>query len=102
MCQPPTGYADRADAWVNSGALLSRMNFAVMLSSGERLARGGPGLRQGFGPRESAGTPVTQAQITEQVLAGDLSENTRLTIAKATTEAQKMALLLGSPDFQRR
>jgi uncharacterized protein (DUF1800 family) len=45
---------------------------------------------------------VPQAQITEQVLAGDLSENTRLTIAKATTEAQKIALLLGSPDFQRR
>ena len=23
MCQPPTGYADRADAWVNTGALLA-------------------------------------------------------------------------------
>ena len=27
-CQPPTGYADRAEAWVNTGALLNRMNFA--------------------------------------------------------------------------
>jgi uncharacterized protein (DUF1800 family) len=25
-CQPPTGYSDKADAWVNSGALLNRMN----------------------------------------------------------------------------
>src|SRR5262249_46314635 len=26
MCQPPTGYADRAEAWVNTGGLLNRMN----------------------------------------------------------------------------
>jgi uncharacterized protein (DUF1800 family) len=101
MCQPPTGYADKADAWVNTGALLSRMNFAVMLSTGDRLTRG-PGRGRGFAPAPSSTPGVTQAQIAEQVLAGDLSENTRLTIAKATTEPQKIALLLGSPDFQRR
>lgn len=32
LCQPPTGYKDTADAWVNSGALISRMNFAVELA----------------------------------------------------------------------
>ena len=32
MCQPPTGYADSADAWVNAGALVNRMNFAVRLA----------------------------------------------------------------------
>ncbi len=31
MCQPPTGYKDTGDAWVNTGALVSRMNFAVRL-----------------------------------------------------------------------
>ena len=31
MCQPPTGYTDTADAWVNTGALVSRMNFALQL-----------------------------------------------------------------------
>ena len=31
MCQPPTGYKDTADAWVNTGALVSRMNFALRL-----------------------------------------------------------------------
>ena len=39
-CQPPTGYADRADAWVNSGALLNRMNFAVALTSGRMRTLG--------------------------------------------------------------
>ena len=29
QCQPPTGYDDTADAWVNTGALVSRMNFAL-------------------------------------------------------------------------
>lgn len=29
--QPPTGYDDAAASWINSGALLARMNFAVAL-----------------------------------------------------------------------
>ncbi|MBK5297166.1 MAG: DUF1800 domain-containing protein [Vicinamibacteria bacterium] len=39
LCQPPTGYKDTADAWVNSGALISRMNFAVELANGKASAR---------------------------------------------------------------
>ena len=42
QCQPPTGYADRADAWVNTGALLARMNFAVQLASGRLRGVGAP------------------------------------------------------------
>ncbi len=89
MCQPPTGYSDRADAWVNTGALLNRMNFAVRISE--------DGLRTS---RRDA--PVTQEQIAAEALAGDLSPTTVQTIARATTESQRIALLLGSPDFQRR
>src|SRR3970282_145627 len=36
-CQPPTGYSMTADAWVNTGALLARMNLAVQLISGTAL-----------------------------------------------------------------
>jgi len=32
QCQPPTGYKDTADVWINTGALVSRMNFALMLA----------------------------------------------------------------------
>ncbi|MEM8933875.1 MAG: DUF1800 family protein, partial [Acidobacteriota bacterium] len=32
--QAPTGYPDRADHWVNTGALLERMNFGLQLASG--------------------------------------------------------------------
>jgi uncharacterized protein (DUF1800 family) len=40
FCQPPTGYDDTASTWVSSGALVSRMNFAVKL--GENTL---PGVR---------------------------------------------------------
>ncbi|HKT69624.1 MAG TPA: DUF1800 domain-containing protein, partial [Terriglobales bacterium] len=33
-CQPPNGYSMMADAWVNSSALLNRMNFALALATG--------------------------------------------------------------------
>ena len=36
LCQPPTGYADTADAWINTGALVARMNFATRLSGGDQ------------------------------------------------------------------
>jgi uncharacterized protein (DUF1800 family) len=96
QCQPPTGYADRADAWVNTGALLSRMNFAVALTDG-RLR----GLRA---PASLLNAPLETARdtITDQVLAGDLSSSTRTTVEKASRSSQAVALLLGSPEFQRR
>ncbi|HET9528822.1 MAG TPA: DUF1800 domain-containing protein [Blastocatellia bacterium] len=33
MYQPPTGYPDKAEQWVNTGALLERLNFGLALSS---------------------------------------------------------------------
>ena len=41
-CQPPTGYSMTADAWVNTGALLNRMNFALQLVSGGQQLQIGP------------------------------------------------------------
>jgi uncharacterized protein (DUF1800 family) len=40
--------------------------------------------------------------ITGEVLAGQLSEQTRSTVAKASNAQQGLALLLGSPEFQRK
>lgn len=34
FCQPPTGYDDTAATWAASGALVSRVNFAVDLAAG--------------------------------------------------------------------
>ncbi|MGB2715522.1 MAG: DUF1800 domain-containing protein [Vicinamibacterales bacterium] len=95
FCQPPTGYADRADAWVNTGALLNRMNFAVSLTQGKLR-----GLKRG-GPIDASAAPDREA-LFQTALAGDVSASTRATVAKATTTAQSIALILGSPEFQKR
>jgi uncharacterized protein (DUF1800 family) len=84
MCQPPTGYVDRADAWVNTGALINRMNFALQLVSGRMRA---------VQPGDAAAGAA---------LAGDISPSTAATIAKASDPKQVAALTLGSPEFQRR
>ena len=84
MCQPPTGYSDKAEAWVNTGALLDRMNFALQLVNGRMRA-----VQPGTGEVGAA-------------LAHDLSEATAATIARATDPKQVAALTLGSPEFQRR
>jgi uncharacterized protein (DUF1800 family) len=97
QCQPPTGYADRADAWVNTGALLNRMNFAVSLTNGKMRGARGSGA-----PPAAVSLETSRDTVIGQVLAGDISETTRSTVAKATQPSQAVALLLGSPEFQRR
>jgi uncharacterized protein (DUF1800 family) len=96
MCQPPTGYADRADAWVNTGALLARMNFAVSLTTPR--FRGG---RANAGAA-SADPATTRDALVANVLGRDLSAETTATIAKAEQTPQAIALVLGSPEFQKR
>jgi uncharacterized protein (DUF1800 family) len=85
QCQPPTGYSDSADAWVNAGALLNRMNFAAALTSNQ--------LR---------GISIPDPPAIGPALEPELSESTRATIARAATPRQALALTLGAPEFQRR
>ncbi len=45
QCQPPTGYKDTADAWINTGALVARMNVANRIARNDQtlaLALGSP------------------------------------------------------------
>jgi len=98
-CQPPTGYADKAEAWVNTGALLNRMNFAVSLTASRQQRGAGVRPLQGRG---GAGPSITSDALVASALAGELSETTAATVRKATTPSQALALVLGSPEFQRR
>ena len=86
MAQPPTGYADDAAAWVNSGALVARINFALALT-GNTI----PGIRV-----DSDTDPLAAAGI-------DLTPETRRTLAgKNDAEPSVIAgLVIGSPEFQR-
>jgi uncharacterized protein (DUF1800 family) len=94
--QPPTGYSEKADAWINSGALLNRMNFAVALTSGQMRILGSAA------PYRTATADETRRSLFATALANDVSPSTATTGAKAPTAAQVAALTLGSPDFQKR
>jgi uncharacterized protein (DUF1800 family) len=95
-CQPPTGYADRAEPWVNTGALLNRMNFALALASGR--------IRTVDSTRTRRLPDVADARgrLLREVLANEVSPSTAAIIAKAATTPQAVALILGSPEFQKR
>jgi uncharacterized protein (DUF1800 family) len=101
QCQPPTGYADTAEAWTNSGALVNRMNFALSLASGDRSGGGARELRRTTRRAPSPDVSSWPESIAA-ALAHDLSDTTRGTIAKATSDPERVALMLGSPEFQRR
>ncbi|HSC27148.1 MAG TPA: DUF1800 family protein, partial [Vicinamibacterales bacterium] len=96
MCLPPTGYSDKSEAWVNTGALLNRMNFAVALTNGSLR---GVRMRPAAPARDPA---AARESLERSALAGDLSPSTSATVGKATTAPQVLALLLGSPEFQKR
>jgi uncharacterized protein (DUF1800 family) len=108
LCQPPTGYADIADAWISSGALLARLNFALSLAQG-RLA----GTTADTGRLRAAttgGAPGRSVDAAAHWLIGtDISAETLQTISQRMADGSGAAeptmfmagLLLGSPEFQR-
>jgi uncharacterized protein (DUF1800 family) len=117
--QPPTGYSMKAETWVNSSALLGRMNFAVALTSGKvRGVKVDSTQLMRNGPPPTDSTQVLSA-LENALLAGDVSRQTHDSIA-ARLEDPKISqrkmddpmrladlstiagLLLGSPEFQRR
>jgi uncharacterized protein (DUF1800 family) len=91
QCQPPTGYKDTADAWVNTGALVNRMNVALQITSGQ--------MRRAV---TRIDLPPDSDAMIARLLGGDASDTTRATVAKASTPPRMAALTLGSPEFQRR
>jgi uncharacterized protein (DUF1800 family) len=119
FAQAPTGFADRAEAWVNAGALLGRMNFALGLAAGRvpNVTVELPALVAGADPRSPeavldrllAAIVASQASAaTRAVLAAQLTDPqiTRLSAddrGPANTDVAKLAaLVIGSPEFQRR
>jgi uncharacterized protein (DUF1800 family) len=101
--QPPTGYSELSKDWVNSGALVNRLNFAINLASGQIA-----GVRTNTrGPEAPA--PRAVDALADQLLGVPLSSATRKTIETkllTTPEPDKRmqlatALILGSPEFQK-
>ena len=114
MAQPPTGYPDTAEHWVNTGALLERMNFALALAA-NRIS----GTRTNLNSLVPNGGTMQPSQLVDLyaklLLKGELSAQSRSTIDKSLNEqllakndnskavdaAKVVGLILGSPEFQR-
>jgi uncharacterized protein (DUF1800 family) len=98
MAQPPTGYSDASSAWLNTGALMSRLNFAIALAANKM-----PGVTVDLKRFVSDHADGVTAELAEALTGGALSESTRETIdkQKATDPTTIAGLILGSPEFQR-
>jgi uncharacterized protein (DUF1800 family) len=78
--QTPNGYSMKADPWNNTGALVSRMNFALALASNKvpGVVVNWPGL---LGPEGDAMTPEAKdAALEAKLLHEPVSDRTRQTI----------------------
>jgi uncharacterized protein (DUF1800 family) len=116
LCQPPTGYPDRAEEWVSAGALVNRLNFGLALAS-NRLSGTRVNL-ESLVPASAQNSKDSVQQLAAAILQGELSTQTLETLRKrmgaaAATDstdpsedsamgpAKIAGLLLGSPEFQR-
>src|SRR5882762_2073902 len=102
----PTGYPETQAQWVNSGALLGRMNAAVALAAG-RLPGASVDLDEVVPATENYEALVDA--VNARILAGTMSPHTRSVIleqladVKDPMQARTLAigLALGGPEFQR-
>src|SRR5438093_6869538 len=101
----PDGYPERDAAWVNSGALLDRMNAAVALAAG-RL----PGVVVSIDSIVPASADPAQliAAVNAQSLGGTMSENTQADIRRQISDSDPLqaralaiGLAIGGPEFPR-
>jgi uncharacterized protein (DUF1800 family) len=117
-CQPPTGYSDKADAWVNTGALLNRLNYSLALAGNKvRGSRSDAATLLGL---DSAAEPKNALDRAVQLfLGGEAARGTVETLEKQIEDPQIVqaklddpvkrvdmgvvaGLVLGAPEFQRR
>ncbi|HLA94284.1 MAG TPA: DUF1800 family protein, partial [Pyrinomonadaceae bacterium] len=75
--QAPTGYPDSAEDWVNTGALLERLNFAVAVAS-NRI----PGTRVDLKDYNTKDRTQMLDRAIAEILDGEISPATRATLLK--------------------
>jgi uncharacterized protein (DUF1800 family) len=75
--QAPTGYPDTADGWVNTGALLERLNYSIALASNQI-----PGTRVDLKRFAGKDKAATLDKTLSLVLSGEVAPATRETLLK--------------------
>ncbi len=118
QCQPPTGYSDKADAWVNTGALLNRLNYSLALA-GNKMRGARTDVASLLGVESSAEPKTALDRAVQVFLGGQAGPTTVETLEKQLENPQVLqaklddprkqvdlgvvaGLVLGAPEFQRR
>ena len=118
QCQPPTGYSDKADTWVNTGALLNRLNYSLALA-GNKMRGARTDVASLFGVEPSADPKAALYRAVQVFLGGQAGPTTVETLEKQLDNPQVLqaklddprkqvdlgvvaGLVLGAPEFQRR
>jgi uncharacterized protein (DUF1800 family) len=118
QCQPPTGYSDKAEAWVNTGALLNRLNFSLALA-GNKMRGARTDVASLLGVDSSAEPKTALNRAVQVFLGGQAAPATVETLEKQLDNPQVLqaklddprrqvdlgvvaGLVLGAPEFQRR
>ena len=118
QCQPATGYADKAETWVNTGALLNRLNFSLALA-GNKVRGSRTDSAALLGLQSSTDSKQILDRAMQLFLGGQAGPATIETLQKQLDDPQVMqarlddparpadlgvitGLVLGAPEFQRR
>src|SRR6202795_1791665 len=75
QCQPPTGYADRSDAWVNTGALLNRLNYSLALA-GNKVRGSRSDVGSLLGPEADGDAKAALTRAVQVFLGGQTAATT--------------------------
>jgi len=118
QCQPPTGYSDKADAWVNTGALLNRLNYSLALA-GNKMRGARTDVASLLGVDPSSDPKAALDRAVQVFLGGQAGPTTVETLEKQLDNPQVLqaklddahrqvdlgvvaGLVVGAPEFQRR
>lgn len=104
--QAPTGFPDRASNWINTGALLNRMNFGLAFAS-QKI----PGVRMDLAALNNYHEPesaIDALTVYSNILLPqrDHSANIKRLIPNVQSTqnmlSQVVGIIIGSPEFQRK
>jgi uncharacterized protein (DUF1800 family) len=118
QCQPPTGYGDKSDTWVNTGALLNRLNYSLALA-GNKVRGSRSDVGSLLGPEADGDAKAALNRAVQVFLGGQTAPTTVETLEKQLDSPQVLqaklddpvkrvdlgvvaGLVLGAPEFQRR
>jgi uncharacterized protein (DUF1800 family) len=110
-CTPPTGYTEVSKFWVSPGALIERLNFAMALTA-ENLSDVRFNPQSILGGIDLDNPDAVLSQCVAVLLQNSITDTTRKVLqqtalpkegeSKTVNPTKLIALIIGSPEFQRK